>query len=323
MVWYRSTRAGFVRYLIDDRQSHIEAGGASHDLDGDGDLDIVQGGSWKTNQVWWWENPYPDFHPARPWARHTIKDWGDKQHHDQIFGDFDGDGADELVLWNQQARQLLLAEIPDQPRNREDWRPEAIWSWPRGARLEGLAKADVDLDGKLDLVGGGHWFKHSGAMDFEARAVDADYGFSRSAVGDVIEGGRPEILLASGDGRGPLNLYEWREGRWRRATLIRDLNHGHSLQVGDIDRDGHLDIYVAEMHTPGAAAACRQLLLYGDGRGGFAVQQLSTGIGTHEGKLGDLDGDGDLDILQKDFRHERRIDLWFNRRRGGCRGHQT
>jgi hypothetical protein len=66
------------------------------------------------------------------------------------------------------------------------------------------------------------------------------------------------------------------------------------------------------MHTPGAGDACRQLVLYGDGRGGFDLQVVSTGIGSHEGKLGDLDGDGDLDILQKDFQNEQRIDIWFN-----------
>jgi len=59
-------------------------------------------------------------------------------------------------------------------------------------------------------------------------------------------------------------------------------------------------------------------VLYGDGRGGFAQQVLATGIGGHEGKLGDLDGDGDLDILQKDFQHERRIDIWLNRRGAEC-----
>jgi len=35
------------------------------------------------------------------------------------------------------------------------------------------------------------------------------------------------------------------------------------------------------------------------------------GVGTHEGQLGDLDGDGDLDILQKDFLNGRRFDLWL------------
>ena len=318
MVWFRSTADGPQRYLIDNRQSHIEAGGDAFDIDADGDLDIVQGGSWNTNQLWWWENPHPDHARNRPWLRHTIKDWGKKQHHDQIVGDFDADGSPELAFWNQQARKLFLSDVPDRPREQAAWDLVAIWSWPSGSSYEGLAKADVDLDGKVDLIGGGRWFKHVGGMQFQPRIVDADYGFSRSAVGDFVEGGRPEILLGSGDGRGPLNLYEWDGTAWRRTTLIADLNHGHTLQSGDINADGHLDIYAAEMHTPGAGVACRQMVLYGDGQGGFEMQLVSTGIGAHEAKLGDLDGDGDLDILQKDFQNEQRVDIWFNERRAAC-----
>jgi len=318
MVWFRSTTAGPERYLIDNRQSHIEAGGAAFDIDRDGDPDILQGGSWNTNEVWWWENPHPVHVQARPWARHRIKDWGRHQHHDQAIGDFDGDGAPELVFWNQQARTLYLADIPRSPRDQRAWDLREIWSWPRGASYEGLAKADVDLDGTVDPIGGGHWFQHVGDQEFRAHPIDADYGYSRSAAGDLIAGGRPEILLGSGDGSGPLNLYEWRDGAWERTTLIAHLDHGHTLQIGDINQDGHLDIYTAEMHTPGAGAACRQLVLYGDSRGGFEAQTLSTGIGAHEGKLGDLDGDGDLDILQKDFQHERRIDIWVNEGSEAC-----
>lgn len=92
MVWFRRTGDNWQRYLVDDRSSHIEAGGNCFDIDGDGDLDILHGGSWKTNEVWWWENPHPEYQPNVAWPRHTIKDQGAKQHHDQIFGDFDADG---------------------------------------------------------------------------------------------------------------------------------------------------------------------------------------------------------------------------------------
>ena len=312
MVWYRSTDGAPERYLIDDRQSHVEAGGAVFDIDGDGDLDLVQGGSWKTNQLWWWENPHPLHEPACPWERHTIKDWGRNQHHDQVVGDLDGDGSAELAFWNQQARVLYLADIPEWPRDPSAWDPVPIWTWRSGPCCEGLTRADIDLDGRDDLVGGGRWFKHVRDKEFRPEEVDADYCLSRSAVADLIEGGRPEVLLASGDGQGPLNLYRWREGTWERVTLIAHLDHGHTLEVGDLNGDGHLDVYTAEMRTPGAGAACRQLVLFGDGRGGFETQVLSIGTGTHEGRLGDLDGDGALDILQKDFEHERRIDLWLN-----------
>ncbi len=312
MVWFRRTAAGWKRHIIDDRKSHIEAGGTYWDIDGDGDLDILQGGSWATNEVWWWENPYPNYDPETPWNRYTIKDSGSKQHHDQIFGDFDGDGEAELVFWNQRAQKLLIADIPDDPKVKKNWSFTEIWSWPKAFKYEGFAKADVDLDGKIDLIGGGMWFKHEGDKTFTANVVDQKYGMSRSAVGDFIKGGRPEIVLNSGDGVGPLNLYEYKTGEWIKHVLIEKIDHGHTLQVGDINGDGNLDIYAAEMYRPGSGDKCRQYVLYGDGKGQFKTQIVSRGIGTHEGRIGDLDGDGDLDILQKDFQEHQRVDVWLN-----------
>jgi hypothetical protein len=312
MVWFRRTAEGWERYLVDNRKSHIEAGGTYWDIDDDGDLDILQGGSWATNEVWWWENPHPNYDPDTPWNRHTIKDSGQKQHHDQIFGDFDGDGRAELVFWNQRAQKLLIADIPEEPKKKENWSFTEVWSWPRVFKYEGFAKGDIDLDGKTDLVGGGYWFKHIDGTTYTANQID-DYGMSRSAVGDLIKGGRPEIVLGSGDGVAPLNLYCWQDSRWEKHTLIKKVDHGHTLQVEDIDGDGNLDIYAAEMYDPGPGQKCKQFVLYGDGRGNFDTEVISVGIGTHEGRLGDLDGDGDTDILQKDFQKEQRVDVWLNR----------
>ncbi|OFX38062.1 MAG: hypothetical protein A2X03_03770 [Bacteroidetes bacterium GWA2_40_15] len=311
MVWLRKTDKGWDRYIIDDSDSHIEAGGDVYDIDGDGDLDILQGGSWATNEVWWWENPYPVFEIKKVWKRHTIKNTGEKQHHDQLFVDLDGDKKAELVFWNQRARTLVYAKIPANPTKQADWKFNTIWTWPQEFKYEGLAKADIDKDGKEDLIGGGHWFKYEGNGKFRANKID-DYGSSRSAAGDIIKRGHPEVVLGSGDAIGPLNLYEWDGKEWLKTTLIDVVDNGHTLQVGDINGDGNPDIYAAEMYRPGSGDECRQWILYGNGKGQFDIQVLTIGIGTHEGKLGDLDGDGDIDILQKDFQETRRVDVWFN-----------
>jgi len=34
------------------------------------------------------------------------------QHRDQVFGDFFGDGKQELVFWNQGSKKLPMATIP-------------------------------------------------------------------------------------------------------------------------------------------------------------------------------------------------------------------
>ncbi len=316
MVWFRHTARGWQRHLVDNRNSHIEAGGTYHDIDGDGDLDILQGGSWAINEVWWWENPCPTFEPDKPWKRYTIKNWGEKQHHDQIFGDFDGDGRAELVFWNQRARKLFISDIPANPKQAGNWKLNEIWSWPEEFKYEGLAKADIDLDGTTDLIGGGYWFKHAGGNKYTAHQID-DYGSSRSAAGDIVKGGRPEIVLGSGDTVGQLNLYEWDGGSWVKTTLIGTVDHGHTLQVEDVDGDGNLDIFCAEMAQwyQGENPDAKTWILFGDGKGNFTIEELkeAEGIGNHESRLGDLDGDGDLDILQKPFEKDiPRIDIWLN-----------
>jgi hypothetical protein len=324
MAWFRRSAQGWTRYAVENGATGVrmEAGGDFLYLDGDGDLDILMGAQSKAGEIWWWENPYPSFQPDQPWKRHQVIAVGGT-HHDQIFGDFDGDGKTELAFWYNQGEQLFLAEIPADPT--KPWPVTLIAQLSTGKpHPEGFARIDINGDGTLDIVGGGYWFEHVEGTTFKAHPVDEEYRFSRSAAGDLIEGGRPEIVICSGDGVGPLALYEYNESKWIKHVLIERVDHGHTLRVGDLDGDGHVDIYTGEMYNPGAGASCRQWVLYGDGKGHFQTQLLSSGIGCHESRIGDLDGDGDLDILPKDFQQERRVDVWLNNgTRPGAHGSGT
>ena len=108
---------------------------------------------------------------------------------------------------------------------------------------------DIDGDGKLDIVGGGRWFSHLDDNKYSVQAIDAPEAFTRTAVGQLVKGGRPEVVLVIGDGVGRLKWYEYLEGHWVGHDLTgHDIDHGHSLQVADIDGDGNLDIFCAEMN---------------------------------------------------------------------------
>jgi hypothetical protein len=325
LVWYRRRVKGWDRYVIEPQFLTVEAGGAVHDIDGDGDLDVVFGGDWQSNELWWWENPYPNFAPNVAWKRHLIKKGGKTQHHDQIFADFKNTGKPQLVFWNQGAASLFIADIPADPRTTGPWPFAPVYSGEAGERgdqsggfkyAEGTAAADIDGDGIVDLLAGNYWFKY----------VKVGVIGGRIAAGKFIESSKhPQIVIAPGDGSGPLRWYECaadplKESDWVGHDLLdRDMIHGHTLDVGDVDGDGHLDIFAAEMakwtetrpdsDNPKAEA----WIFYGDGKGYFRKTVLATGHGFHEGKLADLDGDGDLDILNKPYNWQApRIDVWLN-----------
>jgi hypothetical protein len=329
LIWIRHTPKGWERYVIENAFLRLEAGGAAHDIDGDGDADIVFGEDAGGNQLYWWENPAPDFKPDVPWQRHTIKIDGANQHHDQIFGDFKGTGTPQLVFWNQRARTLFIADIPAAPKRVKSWTLEVVYVEPAGEapanagqKPEGLDAFDVDGDGRTDLLAGRHWFKYEGGK-FRPVTVAATGG--RIRAGRFRKGRVAQIVVAPGDGSGPLRFYEasgdpTQASSWRgRDLLERDMVHGHTLEVADVNADGHLDIFAGEMAKwtntalqadhPDATA----WILYGDGNGRFRNTVLVSGHGWHEGRLADVDGDGDIDVLNKPYTWSApRLDIWLN-----------
>lgn len=309
IVWYKYNGKGWDKRVIDDTHLRPEAGGISFDIDGDGDNDLIFGNDGSGTEIWWWENPAPDF--SKPWTRRRIKKDGARKHHDQTAGDFDGDGRLEFVTWNQRAGQLLMYDIPENPRSSKLWSAQVIYSWSEGAEHEGFPSipVDVDLDGQIDIVGGGRWFKRTADGQFEVNVIDNEKRFTQCAAGQLVKGGHPEIVFSPGDVNGHVEWYEWKDGQW----VAHDLGyvvHGHTCEMRDIDGDGNQDLMVGEMGKPGAGDDAKTYVWYGDGSGQFRKTVVSHGQGIHEGLLADLDGDGDLDILFKPYNHNApRLDI--------------
>ncbi len=315
IVWYKFNGRKWEKYVIDNTRINPEAGGVCFDVDADGDQDVVFGQDGSGSDIWWWENPCPDL--SNPWTRRMIKHGGSRKHHDQTVGDFDGDGKLEFVTWNQGAKQLLLFDVPAEPRKAGVWNSVPIFSWESGQELEGFPSlpVDVDLDGQIDIVGGGRWFKHRGANKFEAQLIDDKMRFTQCAAGQLVEGGRPEIVFSPGDTDGLAKWYEWHGDRWNSRDL-GPVIHGHTCEMRDVNDDGNLDIFIGEMGSPGAGDKAQVSIWYGDGKGGLRLEVVSQGQGIHEGLLSDLDGDGDLDILMKPYNHNApRIDILLNQLR--------
>lgn len=324
VVGYRRTGQGWERYVIEPEMLRVEAGGAVHDIDGDGDPDLVFGGDGTSNELWWWENPGSNYDANKGWTRRLIKKGIGNAHHDHAFADFKGTGRAQLAFWNQQVKKLFLADIPAKPRETGPWPFVMLFDAAQvqtNNKQEGMDVCDVDGDGRPDLLAGMWWFKHVQGNEFKPIQVSDRPG--RIAGGRFKPGKTAQIVVAPGDLNGPIRFYECigdpeNPSDWRgRDLLDREMIHGHTLAIADIDGDRNLDIFAAEMAKWGGGPEVQNpkataWIWYGDGKGDFRRTVFQEGFGFHEARVADLDGDGRMDILSKPYTwNAPRIDIWL------------
>ncbi len=310
IAWFENSgsMADWERHLIgpSDRQ---ECGGLAYDLTGNGYPDIVNGGDWRNDQLAWWENPGPE---GGDWKRHLIAETGAGQFHDELIGDVTGNGIQSLVFWNELAGALSVVPLPKDPK---------VSPWPdiqiiaRNMKVknqpeEGLALADLDGDGQNEIIAGTHWYKYVSGH-WEQYKYAEDYITTLIGVGDMDGDGELEIVLSEGDAC----IYGYPEGGklgwfkrgndihqlWTEHRLEEHLLDPHSLQLGDLCGNGHLDLLVGEIGVrERLEESPPRLFVYeNDGHGGFTRHQIDQGVGTHHARLVDFRGIGVLDIASR------------------------
>ena len=274
------------------------------DLSGDGRLDVVMGG------VVWFENPTS---PAADWTVHRIDD---ERIHDVEVADLNGDGRLDVICRDQSAFGKRGDKVFVYHRQRGDsWRKE-ILRCPHG---EGLKVADVDADGKPDIVLGGTWFRtESGLWTEHTFAPDWQEGDAKVDVGDINGDGRSDIVLSPSELKGERYRLSWFEApagdrtqSWREHVLVPEIECViHALALGDFNRDGHHDVAAAEMHQ--GQDPDEVFVLYNPAGGTSWHKQVIDTAGSHDIVAADLDGDGDLDLLGANHAGTHPVVLWEN-----------
>ncbi len=243
------------------------------------------------------------------------------------WGDFDGDGWPDLVVGNTINQPEFLYRNTGggtfTQMHENAITLSAGWT-------EGVAWADVDNDGDLDLFAartdGSAMFRNDGDGQFErvgiAALTDGEIEVSEGCWGDHDGDGDLDLYLAVRSGRDDILLRN--DGDWRFAVVTDGPWNGNggdarSCAWGDADGDGDLDIYVGNfLEDPdGQPRKARNFFYRNDGKGMFSEVRgpafVTEPALTYGVSWVDFDQDGDLDLFVTNIAASDRNILYENR----------
>jgi hypothetical protein len=323
------------RHLIDDTE-RIECGGQVYDITGNGLGDIIVGGDGQINEVFWWENAGK---PDTFWKKRIVAHTQNTQFHDTIIGDVTGDGVVSVVFTNQRNGTTLYRIPIPKDATEEPWPDIDIVAEklrvpsPMPDRdfqpEEGLAIGDIDGDGKSEIVCGTRWCKYINGNWAVYTFAPPEYLSTKCQVADIDNDGKLEIILSEGDpciyGKPQGGKAAWFKAGdditqpWTEHVLEDNLLDAHSLGVGDICKNGNMDIMVGEIgvgdYKGGYKSRAPRILVFeNDGKGNFTRHVIDEGTGIHDAVLADMRGAGVLDIVGKPLHGPERwnVHVYFN-----------
>ncbi len=294
----------------------LQLGGGAFDVDQDGWQDMVMGGYWFRNS----RDP-----SMEAFIRYQYDSTIDREIHDLVFQDINGDGRKDLVVTGDK-EGCFWYEIPPDPTTHTIWPKHTITldvlderSDIHGGFFPG-GVGDIDGDGYADIVMPNRWYRNEGAGQSWARKFlpfgsGGYWGLSaRSWIIDMDQDGDNDIVMVGCDQKDSRGAWLENRGEEEYFDFIVHLlpltapgrrGSFHSLWVADFDMDNDPDIFTIDQEDwsilPEGGPIRGYIWENLDGKGQEFAERivLDENIGGHDVKFGDVDGDGDLDAYFK------------------------
>ena len=319
LYWFeQKTKTEWVRRQIGELPI-AQLGATVLDVDSDGSPDVAVGGYWFRNSG----------KPAeQPFERYRYDSRIKSEIHDIVTADVDGDGRRDVVAMGD-AEGCFWYSVPKDAKQETDWARTTITLDVLNDRVDihsGFYPAgvgDLDGDGDADLFLADRWMENSenGRVWTPHRVFfgrRGPWGFStRSIITDLDGDGDADIVVTDSDGQNCGVAWLENTGSKPVRFVARYLPNNapgtrgsfHSLRVADFDGDGDQDLLVVEQEDPSilpVGATPRWYVWENMSTGGvvrFAERViLDARLGGHDVWTGDVDGDGDIDIVSKIWR---------------------
>ena len=218
--------------------------------------------------------------------------------------DVNGDGNLDLVVLN--ANEYMQGETSVGiliGKGDGSFLPQVAYPVASGPRA--LVVADLDRDGHLDVAVGAssaiYVLRGSGSGSLDAPTTVQATGFVYGLVAaDLSQDGSMDLAAAvASSALRPLTILPGESGSWPSHVEYGAGTVGKALALGDLNRDGVADLVVVAERDASTSVAS---VFLGVGDGTFAAQaDFPLAPGTSSVAVGDVDGDGQLEIVANDW----------------------